>query len=273
MKNAICAMFALFVALVLLGCAGGGGSKDPKAVMEEAFVKEKNLNSAEATYNFVMRVSGAGQEITMNGIMKMYQKAKSARVDMNFEGTGGGMEALEGIDMRVYVKDSAQYLCMKGGAAGSDWMCVEVSAATETPSVERYSELSKKLLDSGALSFEGGVQSKTVAGRACDEIKAKIDFSKMDFSEFDVGSTGADAKAIKEANLKSCFDSEVGSALSIEMDFAMDLSKIEGSEQTGELTMRMSMSASEFKPNVAVEDSVFELPAEPTEYPSGGAYA
>ncbi len=266
MKNAL---FALFLALVIFGCAGGGGPNDPKAVMEGAFLKEKNLNSAEATYDYVMRISGGEKELSMNGVMKMYQKGADARVDMTFDGTGEGMEALKDIDMRVYVASGNQYVCMKGGGAGSSWICMKYATSAEMPTIEEYSELSKKMLDGGALTFEGGVQSKTVAGRTCDEVKANIDFSKIDFKEFDLGSTGADASAIKEAKLKSCFDSGFGSALSMEMDFTMDLGKIEGSTQTGEMTMRISMSASEFKPNVDIQDSVFELPAEPTEYPSG----
>jgi len=265
-------MFALLVALALIGCTGGG-QNDPKTVMQEAFQKAKGLNSLEATYDFVMRVSGGEKEISMNGVMKTYQKGTNARIDMALEGNFEGAEALKGIEMQMYVKDKNQYVCMRGGMTGSSWTCMGYATATETPTVEKYGELAKKMLDSGALSFEGGVQSRTVAGRACNEITAKIDFSKIDLREFGMSYAGIDdetmAKAteiVKEARMKECFDSGTGAVLSMEINWVMDLSKIEGSKQAGEMTIRMSMSATEFKPNADVQDSMFELPAEPTGY-------
>ena len=256
------AVAVLLLSIILVsGCLDLFGKRDAKTILIESAKKTNALKSAETNYKITFSVMGT----TMNMNAKMWQKGNNTRVDISGSYLGTSMDA------RTYSFDNKTYSCSK---SLSKWECIEGEDSGGTGAFSKpldvaggadYEGNLEELIEGGVITLSSDIAEKTVSGRRCDSIQIVIhteNISKMAGGAADESELVKAAESFEEYNVKEiifsqCLDRETGMPLEFAMGMNMSASLYGGQEFT------INMTATEFKPNIEIQDSVFALPSQP----------
>lgn len=258
MKKLTLIVPVLFV-IFMSGCT----SQDPAQIVEDALAKMDSLDSYRISYDYAVSIPPL---INMRGNVTIYSKGELRRTDMS-------MPLMLRMDLvtNTYYLPEGTFVCTD---VMGDVTCVETDT-DQMPLTEpgKMLESFKGLIESGViqLRFNG---MGNVAGRSCYNISFDIDPSKLstldddDLTGMGLGTAGiGELEHIEGLDLSECYDSTTGISLDTRMIMEVDMSSYtEGSMfETGKIRMVMIVTATSFVPNEPIADSMFELPAEPTD--------
>lgn len=249
-------LFAVFFAVLISGCT----AQDPVQIVKDSVTKLKSLNTYEIEYDYSMSMF---QIMSMTGKMNIYKKQNKIRSDIEMS------VADTPFTISTYYLPTGTFSC---ASIVGNVTCVEGEQQTSLFDPEKSLDVMERMIEKNIVSL-GYLNTGSVINRGCYNISSDIDISKISMLTQDEqaalgmnSTTVASLEAIKIFRIIQCYDSETGMSLAMIMLMEMDMSKL----QTGPLTLQnfiveMDMTASSFKPNTTIPDSVFELPAEVTE--------
>jgi hypothetical protein len=233
----------LALAAMLFGCAS---VQSPKDVVLSALDKSEKLNSLSA--DIVINMTAATQDgaVFSSGTVTQLISGARSRIDLSL----AGVPELEGTDLRVYSLENGTFLCGKTDA----WDCYAINgsigiAGEAARGLGPIAEGGRKLLNSGAIEFIGGAESREVAGRKCTLISAKINYTKAREAEPVIAPSN-----LRSATVSQCLDDEAGIALL--GAYTIEEETIDG----GVAVTKLEMQVMRFEPNAQIPEEVFELP-------------
>ncbi len=258
-------LLPLVLALLVSGCAT---IRDPREVVEESLAKLNELNSYEIEYDYSVKVSGAGAEISgmedldLDFRLTMYKKQSKKRVDVYTSVLGTNYAS------QIFMLPDGIYVCSdtKSGLKCTKEAYTLTASDPTTMPLMISDRLDHQLLDSNATTLKY-LGLKTIAGRSCHDIEFDVDI--VEFIGSMSGAYGASFSTPQDMpegtfKITICFDNETGKELKTGMIIEMDSSNMASSISPGQSTtarMEMLMTATRYEPNKALDDSLFELPA------------
>ncbi len=232
----------LALGLLLLGCSV---QPSPKDVLLKSLEKSAKLGSLFTELEMNVTSVSSGVPSTASALITQHLSGKKIRADMNIS----GMPGLEGIELRAYTLENGSYICGKTDS----WECVEVNSSLKADEASSgpvsFTENSRKLLNADALEFIGGVENRDAAGRKCNFISARINYTKAREALPEMLPEG-----VKSAQISQCLDEETGIAL---------IGKLVVEEDTGNggvAVSQLEFTVRRLEPNAQIPQEAFALP-------------
>ncbi len=239
----------------------GGGEKALR-VIRNSTAKLDGIDSYEIIYDSKTTVLG----MTINGKINVYKKGDKTRTDTIISGMGLGTE--EYTTSNYYLPEGT-FSCSTSLLSDDKKTCTKgESTSSSMLEPEKSLENMENMVNKGVVTL--GYQGlKNIAGRQCHDIFYNFDLSKIGLlSEEELyvlglnTSTFSILEMVETYELTQCLDEETGMPLDISMYTKMNSS---GTGSYGiSASTEILMTATSYEPNKALDDSVFELPAEPS---------
>lgn len=234
-------LIPLVLGILLFGCTS---SPDPKQVMLESIKKSESLGSMSAELTLNTSVFSSGGATVVNAEIKQYVRGNRSRADIILN----GVPELEGVELRVYAYGNDGYLCGKRDG----WDCIRFNETLGLAGGDTlggsgdWSETSRKLVESDAIRFLGGVQQKTVAGRQCSLVQAEVDYKKA-------ASLFGFSHELESMTLSECLDEKTGIALEGRI-----ITEMQGNG--GSIVNQVDMYVKRLETGITIPEDMFVLP-------------
>lgn len=233
-------LIPLALVFLMFGCPSQPGPRD---AVSSALDRMSAVDSMVVTLDMNLTSSSLAGTTYGSAKVTQYVLYGISRSDMKVSGVPG----LEDVDLRLYSLENGSYLCGKA----YDWYCLEVNSSSWVGSgvagLDGMSGRGRKLLDSGALQFIGGIERQEVNGRPCTLVSANINYSKVNEP------WAEDLKNVRNAVISECLDDETGIPLREKL-------VTETVTENGLELSQTEFQVSSLEVNATVQDAMFQLP-------------
>ncbi|UCD07153.1 MAG: hypothetical protein JSW41_04990 [Candidatus Aenigmatarchaeota archaeon] len=257
----IIALLPVLLIIIVSGCT----SQDPAQILKDSITKLNNLNSYQIDFDYYLSMSPI---VEMEGEVTTYSKGDNIRVDMDMPFMMG---------MKIIIKT---YYLPDGTFTCTEFMenvtCIRGGEGMPLLQQESSIEAMERLIEKEVIELEF-LGMGNVADRNCYNISSDLDLSKLHrLTEEELGLFGinesmiGESESIKSFDIEGCYDSATGIQLHNKMIITVDMSNVTSAYMFGldEIVMEIGVTATSYKPNEAIADSVFELPVEVTDIPN-----
>ncbi len=234
-------LLPLVLVLLLLGCTS---APSPKEVILSSIEKTENIDSVITDLRINMSTLNSDTATMISADIKQYKKGKKVRTDVTLT----GLPSLQETVFRVYDTESGSYLCGNSGK----WDCYRfnesVGLDSSVSGTEDWNEMGRKLVESDAIEFIGGVKELEINKRKCKYIEGNIDYTKAPGLGF--------SPDVKKVTFSQCLDDETGVVISGQVVMTLE----DSPEVGGETINQIDLYVVNLNVNATIDDNVFELP-------------
>jgi hypothetical protein len=253
MKRMLLLLPAVLAVLLMSGCV----SQDPDQLIKDSLEKLNGLDSYQIDYDYSVSMS----IISMSGKTTIYKEGEKTRLDMDLSMLGADTM------ISIYSLPEGVFTCteLMGNATCVPGDGQDASISNPDKSVETLG----KMIEMGVIKTKY-LNAGMVAGRSCHNISSEFDLQELGkLAEEELQGMGIDVPGlggldnIKSMKSVDCYDAQTGMPLRTTVIVEI----VYQAGYTDVVSMVTDLAATSFSPGVEMADSVFELPAEPTELP------